>query len=324
MINYESVDISAWNRTGMRNLFGEVLSLIGDAHNDLICLTADVASSAGLDHFRELFPDRFYNVGIAEQNMVGIAAGLAKEGFNVFITSFAPFVSLRPFEAIRDLIGYNRLNVKVVSLSAGLSMGVQGFTHYTLEDIALMQSVPGMNIYSPADCVEMAKCMEFLADYQGPAYLRLTGLPGSAHIHDRDYIFRPECPETIREGKGIAILGTGSIVGECVRSARGLKKDGIDCTVVNVHTIKPLNSTLLKDICDNNSVIVTVEEHFSVGGLGSIISDYISRYDKKPRLIRICVPELYPTSGSYSYLLDHLGLSAGKICDRIRSETGLM
>lgn len=167
------------NRLGMRKSFGLWMEEMAEEHDDLMVIAADVASSAGLQGFAQRFPEKFLNVGIAEQNMAGIAAGLAKEGSNVFIVSFAPFVTMRAYEALRTLVGYMHLNVKAVSLASGFSLGVQGNTHYCLEDISLVKTIPGMLLLSPADCLEEGKCLEYLLDYQGPAFLRITGIISS-------------------------------------------------------------------------------------------------------------------------------------------------
>ena len=176
MIEFDKKIISDWTRMGMRKAYGPILETVAVDHSNLVALTADVADSANLIQFSRKFPDQFYNIGIAEQNMTGIACGMAKEGHNVFLCSFAPFVSMRNYEAVRTLVGYMKLNVKIVALASGMSLGVQGCTHYCLEDISLMKSIPNMLILSPADVIEEAKCIEYLADYTGPAYLRLTGI----------------------------------------------------------------------------------------------------------------------------------------------------
>lgn len=317
MIEYTPDNIARWTRLGMRKSFGVIMEDITEDYENIVILAADVASSAGLLEFQNTNPDKFYNIGIAEQNMVGIAAGLAKEGYNVFITSFAPFVALRAFEAIRTLVGYMKLNVKVVALASGLSLGSQGNTHYCLEDLSLMRTIPGMRILSPADCIESAKCLEFLAGYDGPAYLRLTGIDGSPGVYKGDYSFEAEKNFLLREGNDVIILGTGSIVNECVRASRALKKEGISGAVADVHTVKPLDTVFLNQIYMKYRLIVTVEEHSVSGGLGGAVAEHMAAFGNYPPLLSIGIQDVFPKAGDYSYLLQQTGLSAIQIKDRI-------
>lgn len=316
-MKYEATELMSWTRLGMRKAFGEIIQQIAEEHDDLIVLTADVASSANLNGFAKKYQDRFFNIGIAEQNMVAVAAGLAKEGRNVFVVTFAPFVAMRAFEAIRTLVGYMHLNVKIVALSSGMSLGAQGSTHFCLEDIALMRTIPGLKVFSPADCFEMAKCMEYLAGYKGPAYLRLTGIDGSMRV------YREECPFfegkniTVREGKDVAIFATGSVVAECVRASRALNQIDISCAVIDVCTIKPFESSVLEQSCKDKRLIVTVEEHTVFGGLGGLIAENLAAMRHHPPLARIGICDEFPVAGDYSYVLEKCGLSASKIRDTI-------
>ncbi len=237
MIEYTPKNIMDWTRMGMRSAFGFFMKEIAEEHSNLVVLAADLASSSGLTEFQKCFPEKFYNIGIAEQNMTAIAAGLAKEGSNVFITSFAPFVSMRNYEAIRTLVGYMHMNVKIVALASGFSLGVQGNTHYCLEDISLMKTIPGMRIFSPADVVEESMCLKYLADYEGPAYLRLTGTNGSPAVFKADYEFHPEEPYGLKDSGDVLILSTGSVVSECLRACRLLNKENISCGVYSLSLI---------------------------------------------------------------------------------------
>lgn len=322
MIEYSNKNISSWTRLGMRKAFGPMLTEVAKEHDNLIALTADVADSANLLGFRELYPGRFYNIGIAEQNMTGIAAGLAKEGNNVFISSFAPFVSMRNYEAIRTLIGYMHLNVKVVALASGMSLGVQGSTHFCLEDISLLRSIPEMLILSPADVVEEAECIEFLASYDGPVYLRLTGIDGSPCIHKDKDSFDINEPHPLREGEDIVIFSTGSITSECVRASRALKKDGLSCSVYDVCALKPINEIMVREVIDKHRYIVTVEEHFTIGGLGDIIGNISLASGFPKKIIKIGVADTFPHAGDYSYLLSEYGLTASYIREKVLANIG--
>ena len=276
MIEINKQSIMQWGRLGSRRTFGEIMDQIASAHDDMFAIAADLASSANLTKYSKNYPDKFLDIGIAEQNMTGVAAGMAKEGFNVFITSFAPFVSMRAFEAVRTLAGYMRLNVKVVALASGVAMEAHGNTHFGLEDLAVMRTIPGMLVLNPADCTEVVKCVEALAEYKGPAYLRLTGIPGTGMVYKEDYEFEFGKSIVAREGDEIAIISTGTMVSESLRAARVLVKEGISAEVINVHTIKPFDYEMLDRVSDCYKMIVTVEEHSVIGGLGGAVAEYLS------------------------------------------------
>lgn len=317
MIKYTAENMTAWARLGMRRAFGNILLELAEEHDDLIVLTADLTSSSGLWDYVKKRPTQFLNIGIAEQNMTGIAAGLAKEGNNVFVVSFAPFVSMRALEAVRTLVGYMHLNVKVVALGSGISLGTFGNTHYGLEDIALMRTIPGMQVLTPADCVEMAKSLEYLAEYQGPAYLRLTGVPGSPNVHQEGCCFEIGKSITLREGEDVAIFATGSMVYECMRAARPLSKQGISCSIFDMNTIKPLDTTVIDEACDKHKLLVTVEEHSVIGGLGSAVAQHLAGKDSHPLLMTIGIEDVFPHAASYADLQKQCGLTAPQIRDRI-------
>ena len=317
MIEYEKKKLIQWSRLGQRKLFGSILNEIADEHPELFMIAADVGSSAGLKEFITDKPDKFYNSGISEQNMIAMASGMALEGRNVFVTSFAPFASLRPYEAIRTLVGYMHLNVKVVALASGFSLGSQGNTHYALEDIALMRTIPGMTVLSPADCVETAKCIETLADFDGPAYLRLTGTPGIPNVYKDDYDFTVGKIITQKEGCDVCILATGTVINEAVRAARLLEKEGISSEIDNVHTIKPLDTAKLDEIADKFKMVVTVEEHYIAGGLGGAVAEYYSSKNKRLFHRIIGVEDTFLKDGDYPFMLDQASLSAMKIKERI-------
>ena len=320
MIDYTDKNILDWTRLGMRKAFGEFMVSIAENNPDIIVLAADIANSGNLEHFQKAFPDRFFNIGIAEQNMTGIACGLAKEGSNVFIVSFAPFVTMRNYEAVRTLVGYMHLNVKIIALASGLSLGVQGNTHYCLEDVSLFRTIPGMMVLSPADVVEEAKCLEFLSHYNGPAFLRLTGIDGAAGVFKSDYSFDPAKPVLLREGEDIAILTTGSVSAECIRATRAMKKDNISCAVYDVCTIKPFNSSFVNDALRNYKMIVTVEEHYKTGGLGSLICEALSEQKCNIPLLKIGIEDAFPMASDYATLLKKHDLTAPSIRDIILKE----
>ena len=316
-MDYSRTNINNWIRKGMRKSFGLMMESVLSEHEDVVILVADVATSAGLGGLREYWGRQIFNVGIAEQNMTGIAAGMAKEGRNVFIVSFSPFVSMRNYEAVRTLIGYMHLNVKVVALGSGLSLGVQGSSHYCMEDIAIMRTIPGMTILSPADCVEESVILDFLAEYDGPVYLRLTGIDGTPGVYKEKPSFTYGVPNVIREGEDVALLATGSVVNECVRAARALQKENISVAVIDVHTMKPLGQEYIKGIGKSYKLIVTVEEHFINGGLGGIVAESLAGMNDHAPLFRIGIADEFPKEGDYAYMLETCGLTAGRIKETI-------
>lgn len=319
-MDFSTQNILQWSRLGMRKAYGVILSEIAGEHENLISIAADVMDSANLYGFTERFPDRSLNAGISEQNMVAMAAGLAKEGANVFVTSFAPFVSLRVYEAIRTLVCYMNLNVKMVALSSGFSLGVQGATHYALEDIAIMRAIPNLLVLSPSDTTEMAKAMEYLAGYEGPAYLRLTGLPGSAAVHKEDYDYDVDRVEVLRAGDDVGIFATGTLVNESVRAARRLSKNGIHAGVINLSKVNPVHAEDIIAACQKYKMIFTVEEHNIVGGIGSIVSEALSATESHPRLIRLGTTDSNQIAGNYAYMMEKNGLTANAIAERITAE----
>lgn len=317
---FSSQNIMKWSRMGMRKAYGAILSELASEHENLISIAADVVDSANLSGFAEKYPDRQLNAGISEQNMVAMAAGLAKEGANVFVTSFAPFVSLRVYETIRTLVCYMSLNVKMVALSSGFSLGVQGATHYALEDIAIMRAIPNLLVLSPSDTTEMAKMMEYLALHDGPAYLRLTGLPGSAAVHKEDYDYDVNHLEVMREGEDVGIFATGTLVNESVRAARLLSKSGINVGVVNISKLNPVNPDDIITECQKYKMILSVEEHNIVGGVGSVVSEALASIDSHPRLIRLGTTDSNQVAGNYAYMMEKNGLTAKVIAERITAE----
>lgn len=320
MLDYTAQNFMQWSRLGSRKLFGLALKELAKDDSNLFVIAADVASSAGLNEFCEELPEQFFNTGISEQNMIAMASGMALEGKNVFVTSFAPFASLRPFEAIKSLVGSMHLNVKIVSLASGFSLGVQGNSHFALDDIAVMRTIPGMTILSPSDCVETVKCLDVLSKFEGPAYLRLTGLAGAPNIHKEDYDFSIGKIEKIKDGENVAILATGAVINECVRATRLLGKDGISCSVYNVHTLKPLDEEFIGNLAKQHKMIVTVEEHGIVGGLGSSVSEIVSSLGASCVVKRMGAADAHLIDGDYSFLLDHCGLSSAKIRENILND----
>ena len=275
-------------------------------------------TSARLEKFREMKPLNVINVGIAEQNMIGIAAGLANEGNVVFTSSFAPFASLRCFEQIRNQLGYMNLNVKVVGILSGFSGGSVGNTHYGLEDLALMRTIPNMTVLSPADCTETVKAVQAAAEHVGPVYIRLTGVPGQPPVYKEDYEYKIGKAIVHSEGNDVAIIATGTMVYEALRASRALTKKEISATVVDMHTIKPLDTELLDKIFKTHKLIITVEEHSRIGGLGAAVAEFKAGYSNAPKQIIMGIPDEFLKAGDYTYMLNKCGLTAPNIVKTIQ------
>ena len=310
------------SRLSSRGVFGKALSEIEPELPNLMVVVADVASSARVGDIARNAPQKFVNVGIAEQNMVGVAAGLASCGKTVFVSSFAPFASMRCFEMLRTQVGYMNLDVKVAALMSGMSNGTIGNTHFGLEDIAILRTIPNMSVVCPCDPFEVYKATQAAAKTKGPVYLRLTGLNGFAPVYKSDFDFQIGKGVVVQEGRDVALIATGTMVAECLRASRGLAKSGISPTVVDMHTVKPLDTELLDRIFAVHSLVVTVEEHFAIGGLGSAVAEYKADKPAVPRQVIIGIPNEFPKAGSYAYLLDKCGLTAPKIAARVAEEFG--
>lgn len=306
-----------WSRLSSRVVFGSALNELADRYPNCMVIAADVASSAGLQQFAAEHPQQFVNTGIAEMNMVAMATGMAETGLNVFVVSFAPFASMRCFEAVRTYVGYMHANVKIVGIASGLSMGVGGNTHFGLEDVALMRTIPGMTVVSPADCTETVKTVEAAMDFDGPMYIRLTGVNGNPIVYKDDYDFAIGKGITLRKGADVAVLACGMMVNEALRAARVLAKEGIEAEVVDLHTIKPLDTALVSALCKQFKRIVTVEEHSKIGGLGAAVAEYAAEEQLPIQLKMIALEDDFGPSGSYQYLTRVHNLTAKQIAEEI-------
>ncbi len=321
-MNIDSTTIQKFSRISSRGVYGEALKDIEHKYDNLVAVVADVLTSAKLEQFYKQAPDKLINVGIAEQNMIGIAAGLASEGYNVFASTFAPFASMRCFEFLRTQLGYMNLNVKVVGLLSGLSGGTFGNTHYGLEDLAITRTIPNMTVLSPADCVETYKVIEATAELKGPAYIRLTGVNGTPAIYKEDYDFVIGKAVVMSEGEDIAVIATGPMVYESIRASRALKKHNISAAVINMHTIKPLDADMLDEVSSKYKMVVTVEEHFMIGGLGSAVAEYMALKNNSPKHLILGVPDVFGKAADYQKMLDKYGLTAPKIVETIVANYG--
>ncbi len=308
-----SKNAQLWSRFGSRAVFGQAMLAAGEKNEKIMALSGDLGNSSGLARFQQTFPERYLNVGIAEQNMIGVAAGLAKEGFNVFATSFAPFITLRAGEQIRMNLGYMKLNVKAVSIGSGISMSFLGNSHYGIEDAAVMRSIPNMTIVCPADCSEIVKVVNAASEFEGPMYIRLTGAVGNPPVYTEDYDFIIGKSITVKDGTDITIIANGSMVYESLQASKILDGNGISTKVINMHTLKPLDTEELEKVISTSKVIVSVEEHSVIGGLGSAIAEYKTKFSNSPPHLILGLPDNFGKTAEYRYLLDKYRLVGEKI-----------
>ena len=300
-----------------RDSYGNALVELGKEHENLVVLDADLAAATKTGVFKKVFPERHIDCGIAECNMMGVAAGLATTGKVPFASSFAMFAAGRAFEQIRNSIGYPKLNVKIGATHAGISVGEDGATHQCNEDIALMRTIPGMVVINPSDDVEARAAVKAAYEHEGPVYLRFGRLAVPV-INDReDYKFELGKGVVLREGKDITLIATGLPVAETLEGAEKLAADGIDAKVINIHTIKPLDEELIVEAAKETGKVVTIEEHSVIGGLGSAVCDVLS--EKAPtKVLKIGINDTYGESGPAVELVKKYGLDAESIYKKIK------
>lgn len=297
--------------TGIREAYGETLAALGELYPEIVVLDADLSGSTKTSLFAKKFPDRFFNMGVAEQNLMGTAAGLAAGGKTVFASTFAIFASGRAWEQVRYSIVYNKLNVKIVASHGGVTVGEDGGSHQSGEDIAIMRVLPGMRVIVPMDGKEMQEVIKTVVKIPGPFYIRSSRVKFPLILGD-DYKFELGKGKILREGRDISLIGCGLMVSHCLEAAEILAKEGIAARVVNISTIKPIDEELLIDCALNTCGIVTAEEHSIIGGLGSAVAEVLS--EKSPtRIVRVGVQDKFGVSGSVPELLEYLGLKPSNI-----------
>lgn len=282
----------------------------------IVAVTADLKYYSGLERFASTYPDRFFNVGIAEQNMLNIAAGMASEGLNPFASTYATFAAMRIADQVRTSMGYMRIPVKLVGLTAGYSVGVLGATHTCIEDIAVMRAIPNITILSPADGLSAYKATLAAAELETPVYLRLTGSMNLPVVYHEDFDFEVGRAIVLRGGTDALIIATGSLVANSLKAADILQEKGISCTVLDMHTIKPLDMQTTREHMESKKLIVVVEEHGLAGGLGSAIVENLSM-EAHPPIKLIGCPDAYPHAAEYDHLIHQAGLDAEGIADTI-------
>ena len=301
-----------------RDAYGEALKILGQTHENVVVLDADLSSSTKTAGFAKENPDRFINVGIAEQNLIGTAAGLAAAGKIPFASSFAMFATGRAFEVIRNSVAYPELNVKIAATHAGLTVGEDGASHQALEDISIMRSIPNMTVICPADGVEAKAAVLAAADFKGPVYIRLGRSKTPLIFNEDDYKFEIGRGLMSSEGTDATIIATGIMVDKAINAKKLLAQEGIDVRVINIHTIKPIDKSIIIDAAKETGCIVTAEEHNIIGGLGSAVTEVVSENYPVP-VKRIGVNDSFGESGTGDALLEKYGLTTEHLVQAVKN-----
>ena len=301
-------------KVATRQSYGEALVELGAEHDDFVVLDADLAAATQTGKFKAAYPDRFFDAGIAECNLMGIAAGVASTGRVAFASTFAMFAAGRAFEQVRNSIGYPHLNVKIGATHAGISVGEDGATHQCCEDIALMRSIPGMVVINPADDVEARAAVRAAAVYVGPVYLRFGRMAVPVF---KTYHFELGKGIVLRDGKDVTVVATGLMVAEAIEAGKLLEEKGIDARIINIHTIKPLDEELIRKAAKETGKIVTVEEHSVIGGLGDAVCGAVCTGDTPCRVVKMGVQDTFGHSGPGGDLITEFGLRAANIVDEV-------
>ncbi|BDU50040.1 transketolase family protein [Haliovirga abyssi] len=299
-----------------REAYGEALAELGRKNKDIVVLDADLSKSTKTATFRAEFPERHINVGISEQDLMGTAAGISTTGKIPFASTFAVFAAGRAFEQIRNTIGYPHLNVKICPTHAGISVGEDGGSHQSIEDIALMRTIPGMTVICPADAVETKKAVFAAAEYNGPVYIRLGRLATEV-LYDENYKFEIGKANVLKDGKDISILATGLMVPEAVEASKILEAEGVSVRVINISTIKPLDEATVLAAAKETKFLVTAEEHSVIGGLGGAVAELVT--DKYPtKVVKVGIYDRFGESGKGEELLEKFNLKAKDIVAKIK------
>lgn len=323
MIEYNKRAIRSWSLLGPSGVLGLAACDIAEEDDNFAIVTSDLCFFSGLNRFESIYKDKLYNVGIAEQNMIGIAAGMVKEGMNVFATSYASFAATRVLDQVKVNMGYMQLPIKLVGLTSGYASGILGATHMAIEDIAIMRSIPNITVLSPADCVETMKVLQAASKMSVPVYIRMGSdvKNPSIPIYKEDYEFQVGKAITLRQGSDICFVATGTMVSVSLEAANILQEEGYSCEVINVHTVKPIDEAAILSECDKK-LVVTIEEHSVIGGLGSAVAEVLAPVKCKPPHIIIGIKDEYLHAASHRALLEKSGLTAQQVCKEIISYLG--
>lgn len=314
--------IKAYSQMGQKGAASGIGMLeVVKRNPDVVAVVADSVAIASLDRFQKLYPDKIVNVGIAEQNMIGVAAGIASEsGKSVYAFTYSAFIIARALEQVRLNLAYHQFNVKLVGNSAGFAMEMLGVSHWAVEDIAFTRVLPNMTVLSAADSLQAIKMVIAADEIDTPVYIRLSGGQNIPVVYEQDFEYQIGKAIKLKEEKDIAIIATGLMVHESLLAAELLEKRGIHCSVIDMHTIKPLDEEILDDVFSTFELIVTVEEHNVIGGLGSAVAEYKGSRKNAPRQVFIGVKDQYLKLGTQRYIWQQYGLTAEQIANKIISE----
>ncbi len=294
-----------------REAYGKALAQLILEDKKIVVLDADLSKSTKTADAKAVCPERHFNVGIAEGNMMGIAAGLASCGNTVFASSFAMFATGRAYEQVRNSIGYTHLNVKICATHAGITLGEDGASHQSIEDIALMRAIPGMTVIQPCDDIETKQVIQAISKVNGPCYVRL-GRSAVDTVNSEDYVFELGKGSVLRKGNDITLIATGMMVQQALQAATTLSEQGIEVSVINIHTIKPLDETLILEYAKKSKLVVTCEEHSKFGGLGSAVAETLSK-NHPVKMAMVAVNDTFGESGTPNALIEKYGLTAKDI-----------
>ena len=305
-----------------RESYGKALAALAPVNDKIVVLDADLSKSTKTADFKAVCEERFFNMGIAEGNMMGVAAGLATCGKIPFVSTFAMFAAGRAFEQIRNSIGYTKLNVKICATHAGLTVGEDGASHQAIEDLSLMRSIPNMTVICPADAVETEAAIRAISEYDGPCYVRLGRAAVNVINDEKTYKFEIGKGVTLSEGTDVTIVATGIMVDVALEAKELLAEEGINARVINIHTLKPIDSNLLVNAAKETGAIVTVEEHSIIGGLGSAVSEVVSEEYPVP-VLKVGVQDVFGESGLPNQLLEKYGLTPSAVVEKVKKAISL-
>lgn len=316
------LDFSAFAGQGqIASIFNLFLPDVIQDYPNLKILSSDMSYGARLERFKAFYPEHFINVGIAEENLIGVSAGLTSEGFKCVALAQATFITMRCYEQVRQYMSYMGYPIVLVGLSAGLIMQFMGNTHYAIEDMAIMRALPGIEVLSPADSVEAVRAFEYALSSNKPTYIRLTGSADAPLVYEKYGSYNPKVANVLKDGNDITILATGAMVNTALDSAKRIQEQTcFSVKVVDMHAMNPLDVNVIKG-CRNSKLIVTLEEHYITGGLGSAVAEVLSEVKDAPQLLRLGIINKYSIVGDYSFLLQQHGLTSEKVASDILNQT---
>ncbi len=305
-----------------RDVFGSVLCDLAEKDESVVALSADVSESVRLGDFKKNYPERFFNFGIAEQNMMGSAAGMARSGLLPFVSVYAVFAALRALEFVRTDIAYPKLPVRICVSHSAISLGQGGPTHNSLEDLAIMRALPNMTVMVPADGIGAAMCMQHFDTIPGPIYFRMNRFV-EKRVYQPHHTFEFGKINSVVEGNDVAVLACGASVGNALEAVQTLAEKGISAALYDVHMLKPFDEDTLKEIAARYRLVVTVEEHNRIGGLGGVVAETLAGMDASPRLLRLAFPDCFPNAGAYEDIIHYYGLDAVGIAAAIQESMNI-